>query len=410
MVIDQGRVQQISPDGEVPVLPGDWHVDCQGRALLPGRVDCHTHLVNGPLSPRSADALVQLPATRALLQYDLDAKLTAGEVEVLAAHAIARALRDGVTFVNEHLHCPGDVEGGLGAVARAGELLGIRLVASHATRDGATPGVAAAQVESNARFVERYQAHSTVRGGIGFEASYCVADALLETVSKTRDRLHCTAHFHLGENELDLTVTYGRFGRRIVERLEEAGLLGLHAVGAYARVLDRTESQTIASTQTLLALHARAELLWEAGGGGFQAVLGYPNQVGLGSGGQGSLHDEWLAALSGVVRLSRLGRLLDPDGLMVQLCFEGPVELASRVFGNASGVEVGAVADVVLYDAIPDCEGEASVGTLWRVLEAPVAWTVVGGRVAVREGQLLGHDYLELAREAARVLSLRGKP
>jgi hypothetical protein len=32
------------------------------------------------------------------------------------------------------------------------------------------------------------------------------------------------------------------------------------------------------------------------------------------------------------------------------------------------------------------------------------AWVIVGGRVVVREGQLLGHDYIELAREAAGAL------
>jgi hypothetical protein len=37
-----------------------------------------------------------------------------------------------------------------------------------------------------------------------------------------------------------------------------------------------------------------------------------------------------------------------------------------------------------------------------QVASAPVAWTLVNGRVVVREGQLLGADALELAREAAK--------
>jgi hypothetical protein len=37
-----------------------------------------------------------------------------------------------------------------------------------------------------------------------------------------------------------------------------------------------------------------------------------------------------------------------------------------------------------------------------------VAWTVVDGRVVVREGQLVGVDYLELAAEASKALQRLG--
>ncbi len=33
-----------------------------------------------------------------------------------------------------------------------------------------------------------------------------------------------------------------------------------------------------------------------------------------------------------------------------------------------------------------------------------LAWTIVAGRVVVREGRLLAHDYVELDREAQRAL------
>jgi hypothetical protein len=41
--------------------------------------------------------------------------------------------------------------------------------------------------------------------------------------------------------------------------------------------------------------------------------------------------------------------------------------------------------------------------TLVEAAVAPAAWTVVQGRVVVREGQLLGSDLSELLAEAAKV-------
>jgi 5-methylthioadenosine/S-adenosylhomocysteine deaminase len=60
----------------------------------------------------------------------------------------------------------------------------------------------------------------------------------------------------------------------------------------------------------------------------------------------------------------------------------------------------------VLLDALP-------VDDVWtrevaaEVSRAPVAWTVVEGRVVLRDGQLLGADVLELEREAVAVRRAR---
>ncbi len=57
-----------------------------------------------------------------------------------------------------------------------------------------------------------------------------------------------------------------------------------------------------------------------------------------------------------------------------------------------------------LLDALGSELAPASVYVKRRPREARVAWTIVGGGVCVREGQVLGADYLELAREASQVL------
>jgi hypothetical protein len=76
------------------------------------------------------------------------------------------------------------------------------------------------------------------------------------------------------------------------------------------------------------------------------------------------------------------------------------------LFGQPCGtVEQSGLADLVVYDAVPSPDSDGfSPGLLWSLPQAPVAWTVVGGRVVVREGRLLGADFIELAHEAARAL------
>lgn len=407
VVVEGGLITRIAPDGDVPVLPGDWEVACRGRLVMAGLIDCHTHMVGGQLLPPTGEFLLRNPRARFELQHRLSVALTLGEIEALTAYAIARALRGGVTLAAEHLQAPLDVAGALETQAKTAERLGMRLVLSHATHSGTDGVPAAAQVEANGDFIRRYRSHPLVKGALGFHSSSTADDDLLRQVGRLRDELGTGAHFHLAESEDDLTATFAQYGKRIVPRLEAFGLVGAGVVGSYARAVDRGEAERLARTRTLVALSPRTTLAGEPGAGGLETVLTQQPMLGLGTGGGGSLWHELLAAFFGAIQIARVGRLLDPDGLMAQLLVNGPAELCTMLYRAPSGnVEVGCLADLVVYDVVPP-RGTVTGATsnlLMQMAEVPVAWTIVAGRVVVREGQLLGADYGELSTAASRAL------
>ncbi len=408
IVVEDGLIRRVAPDAEVPVLPGDWEVSCRGRLVTPGLVDCHAHLVGDLLVPPSGELLLHAPQVRLEHERRLASHLTATDVEVLSRYAMARALRAGVSLVVEHLSCPGDVAGGLDAQARAAELLGLRLVASHATDslDGAPR--AEAQAEANADFVRRRGSHRLVRGALGFHASWTSGDALLGKLGRLRESSGAPIVFHLYEGDHDLASTWQQNGQRVVTRLEGFGLLGPLSVAAYARSVDDLESQLLAQSGTCVALGPGSALLVEPSGRALETLLGRQNLMGLGSGGHGNLWSALSAALVTVVGAARGSRLVDPDGVLVQLFADGPAELCSRLFGVPSGaVEEGRLADLVVFDYVPALEaGSGQAPHLLSYMgRSQVAWNIVDGRVTVREGQLLGVDEVVLAREAAQVLS-----
>jgi cytosine/adenosine deaminase-related metal-dependent hydrolase len=408
IVIEGGLIRRIAPDAEVPVLPGDWEVSCRGRLVLPGLVDCHAHLVGDLLVPASGELLLHPPQVRLEHERRLASYLTAEDVEVLSQLAMARALRSGVSLVVEHLSCPGDVAGALDAQARAAELLGLRLVTSHATHglDGAER--AEAQAEANADFVRRRGSHPLVRGALGFHSSWTSGDALLRRLGREREASGAPIIFHLAEGDHDLASTWAQHGQRVVPRLESFGLLGPLSVAAYARSLSDAESMRLAESGTCVALGPGAALLVEPSSRALETLHGRQNLMGLGSGGHGNLWDALISALVTVVGAARGSRLVDPDGVLVQLFADGPAELCSRLFGVPSGaVEEGRLADLVVFDCVPamDVDSGQAPHLLSQLGRARAAWTIVDGRVTVREGQLLGVDEVGLAREAAQVLS-----
>jgi len=417
VVVDGGKIAAVERDDLVPVRPGDWSAACDGRLLAPGLIDCHTHLVNAQVLPMSGELLLRSARSRHELQRRLDAELTASDVETLTAFGIARALRGGVTMLVEHLHCPAEPGPALAAQARVAERMGIRLCNSHATNSLGGEEVAFRGFEANAAYAESFKGHPMVRPALGFHASFSTEDALLKRIGQAREKLGVGAVFHLAETEDDLTSTFTRHGKRIVPRLEGFGLLGPSVVAAHARAVDRSESDRLSRSRTLIALGPRFNLVAEPGGGGFEAVLAHQNLLGLGTSGTGLLWGELICAFTGIIQIARAGRLLDPDGFMSQILYGGPAELCSLLYGAPSGtITPGALADLVLYDHVPAQEevGGLTPHLLMQLGAVRASWVIVGGKVVVREGLVLGHDIMELARAAARTLEAlwrrAGKP
>ncbi|WP_224249635.1 amidohydrolase family protein [Hyalangium gracile] len=408
LVVQDGLIRRVAPDADVPVLPGDWEVACRGRLVAPGLVDCHTHLVGGQTLPPTGNFLLRAPDTRQDRRKHVASLLTAGEVEALSRFALARALRDGITLVVEHVEAPSDVAGALEAQARVAEQLGVRLVTGHITHSLSGDAPAQACLEANADFVRRYRSHPLVRGALGFQSSHSCEDSLLRRVSALSEELQAPILFHLAEGEDDLAATYARHGKRVVPRLEELGLLGPRAIAARARSINTQEAERLAAVGAFVALSPRAHLTSEPTGESLEAVLSRHHMVGLGTSGHGTLWDEVLAAFIGLMRIARSGRLPDPDGALSQLLVSGPAELVTRLFNAPSGrVEEGDIADLAVYDYVPAADPETgySPHLLGQLARSRVAWTIVNGRVAVREGQLLGTDFAELATAATAALA-----
>ncbi len=407
-VLVEGRlIASVTEDEKTPVLPGDWEVKCRGRLVMTGLVDSHTRLVGGPLTPWAGHLLLRSQTQRFEQELRLESTLTVGEVEALTAFSIAQNLRRGVSMVVEHLHAPACVEEALNAQARVAERLGIRLVNSHASTSVVPNSPGPAQVEANARYAASRKEGALVRASMGVRASFCADDDVLRMAGRIKEELAIGAHFGLAENSDDLAMTWAKYNSRVVSRFERFGLLGGASVGAHARAIDRAEATRLAKSRTLMAYMPRLAQTVEGGSAlGMEAVLGNQNLVGLGTSGSGSLWEELSASFAGVMSMARAGRMLDPDNMMSSFLVGGPAELCTMIYGAPSGsVDPGSLADLVVYDFVPARElANFTPHLLMQLSQMAVGWTIVDGRVVLREGQLLGADYLELAREYALAL------
>jgi hypothetical protein len=123
----------------------------------------------------------------------------------------------------------------------------------------------------------------------------------------------------------------------------------------------------------------------------------------MGTQGRGCVLESAMVLHREALRLAELSSAFDSEGAMFRVAYFNPGALKTRVFGHGSGsIGPDCLADLVLYDFLPPLHRRI---TLLELLRARVAWVVSDGNVLLREGELLGASFLELAKAAQQSMN-----
>jgi cytosine/adenosine deaminase-related metal-dependent hydrolase len=213
-------------------------------------------------------------------------------------------------------------------------------------------------------------------------------------------------HTHLAENDHDIAYSREKFNRTPAEYAQDLGWLGDDVWHAHCVKLDDEGISLYAATRTGVAHCPCSNMRLASGIAPIRKMLNAGVPVGLGVDGSASndaahMVNEARQALL----LARVGRSLEPFG-----CDHGPSEMTARdalALATRGGAEVlgrkdighlapGMCADFAIFDlrtlgfaggAVHD-----PVGSLLLCASPQAAYTVVNGRVVVREGQLATVD------------------
>jgi len=399
--------------GDVPVdiarpVAGRQEIDAAGMTLLPGLLNTHMHLYSmysrgistGRASHNFLDVLQDL-------WWRLDRSLLKDACWMSATFSGMDSLRSGTTTIVDHHASPSYITGSLSTLSGVLNKIGLRHVLSYEITDRNGIQGAAAGVDENLRFFDEV----TGKGGlassmVGLHASFTVSDATLATLRERVGSRNVGYHVHVAEGAIDEEDSVEKYGKRIVARLDDAGLLGPRSIAVHCIGIDASERELLAKSGTPVVVNTMSNMNNAVGLPAVREMLEAGIQVGIGTDGYtANMFEEFRNTLVGLRH-----RYEDPAGFWTQVQkaqIETNADIVSRCTGRTVGrLEEGAAADFILVDyASPTpLSSENAFGHVFFGMSADLVDTVVvNGNVVVKGHQVLAVDREALERESQKV-------
>ena len=378
-------------------FPDEQTLDARGQLVMPGMICAHTHFY-GAFARGMAlktEAPANFPQILEYLWWRLDKALNPDDVRSSALVCLIDAIRHGTTILIDHHASPHAVAGSLDVIADAVDQSGLRACLCYEVSDRDGEEIAQQGLQENQRFIKQVQGER-LASTFGLHASLTLSDDTLQQAVEMAKELNAGFHLHVAEDKADVNDSLKKYGLRVVERLEKAGILGPKTIAAHCVHIDAYETDTLRETGSNVAHNPRSNMNNSVGVADVLRMLRRGVNVGLGNDGfSNNMFTEMKAAYLVHKLAQQDPRVMGAD-LVLEMGFKNSARIANLFFDAPLGeLSVGAYADLILLDYVPTTPMDA--GNLpWHLIfgmdGGQVGTTIVGGKVLMRDRQLLTLD------------------
>lgn len=415
--IDGAVITAVGNDAEVRAAhPREEHVDVQGRVIMPGLINAHTHAYS-----HYARGMAVSQPTRTFseilqnLWWRLDRLLELEDVSLTTSTTFIECIRNGVTTVFDHHSSPNAVSGSLQVQAEAATALGIRASLCYETSDRDGQDVLNRQIAENVDFMRAVNtgAQDLVKGLFGLHASFTLSQDTLERCVAAKDGVPGGFHVHTAEGPEDEPDSLARYGKRIVERFADLGILGDQTLAVHLVHADDQELDILKDTDTSMVHNPHSNMGNAVGAAPVVEALSKGIRCGLGT----DAYTQDMFASASVAKILASHRLADPTVGFTQaleLLLVNNPRIAAKHFQKPVGVLVpGAYADLITVSYQPQTSmngGNTGGHILFGMSGQQVNDTMVGGRWILRDREIVTVDeaaVLARSRERASAIWAR---
>ena len=408
VAVDGPLVAAVGPTAELRArYPEARFLDAKGGLILPGFINAHMHYYSAfsrGISTKDAPAQNFMEVLERLW-WRLDKALSLEDCYYSGLICMIDCIKNGTTTVLDHHASPHAVRGSLFELARAARETGIRNCLCYEVSDRDGPEIMRRGIEENMDFIRaaREEKDDLLAGTFGLHASITLSNETLAACREAMGNADAGFHVHVAEGPADERDSEERYGRRILERFRDFGLLGPKSIAVHCIHIDEHEMDILKETGTAVVHNPESNM---GNAVGTSPVLDFCRRgilTGLGTDGYVS---DMLQSykMANALQKHANGHPNVAWGEIPQMLFENNARIAERYFGVPLGrLAPGYSADVVVSDYVPPTpltDANVNGHLLFGASGRSVVTTVARGKVLMENRVLQGIDEGAVAAKA----------
>jgi putative selenium metabolism protein SsnA len=332
---------------------GDKVIDLKGKLVSPGIVCSHNHFysmlsrgIMAKINP-SEDFISVLKN----LWWKLDRALDEESLYYSGITGALEAIKCGTTSVIDHNASPSYIQGSLNLLKKGFEEAGLRGILCYEVTDRNGEVEALEGIDESVNFIDLVNKEKKnnpdnhlVEAAFGGHAPFTLSNLTLKMISEKLERTDKGIHFHVAEDAYDVSYSHHFYGKDIVKRLEDFGLLNDKTILVHGVHLNDSDIEILNKHDGFLVHNTRSNMNNSVG---YMSKLNKVKNGALGTDGIGSnMFDEMKFAFfknadaKGKISMDDVFKLLDNGNQILNRYFD-------MKFGR---IEKGYAADLVIYD------------------------------------------------------------
>lgn len=399
LVLDGPVIGKVGTTAEIKqMFPQADYIDAAGGVIMPAFINTHEHIYSAMARGLSINGYNPKGFLDILdgMWWKIDRNLSLAQTRQSARATYIECIKNGVTTVFDHHASFGEITGSLYAIEDAAKEMGVRSCLCYEVSDRAGMDKTRLAVNENESFIKHTLNDNSdmIAGMMGLHASFTLSDETLELCAKNKPQ-EAGYHIHVAEGIEDLHHCLKHYGKRILDRLMDFGILGPKTITAHCIYINGHEMELLKETDTMVVHNPESNMGNACGCPPTMEIVRRGILTGLGT--DGYTHD--MIESYKVANILHKHSLCDATvawGEVPQMLFEGNAKIAGRYFENELGVlKQGAAADVIVMDYKPytpmdgsNCNGHILFGMNGR----NVVTTVCNGKVLMKNRELIGID------------------
>jgi 5-methylthioadenosine/S-adenosylhomocysteine deaminase len=407
VLIEDGRITGV---GHVKARP-DEVVDASGCVVMPGLINCHTHVSMALMRSVADDVKLEKFLDRT---FAIDAKRTAEDIGVGATLGCLEMARSGTTsFVD--LYYSEDV------IAKSTEEVGLRGFLGWAVLDEKFTTQKGKPIKNCERFIREHKNRPLIKPLVAPQGVYVCSDETLMEAKELAIKENTSCHYHLSETRFEVYEYQKTKGKRPVDHLAEIGFLSKGDLAAHGVWLTINEVRALAKAGVGVAHCPTSNMKLASGGvAPLPEMFNEGVPVCLGTDGCSSNNGLDMFLEMKFASLMHKANRWDASVIPAQKALDMATIDAARCVGaekDLGSLEPGKKADLVILDCsipsmVPTTAENAVANLVYASPSHAVRDTIVEGKFVLRNRKFVNLDegaLLRKASESAAQLLARAK-